>query len=139
MTTGQDSFSLAEFEVELGEAGLALQALADGPGQAASDALRNGFAAASEEIERALTNAAKSGELSFDALFKRILDDMARVAAEWAITASGIGSADARPAGSPLNLTFNLTGGSDAGSVLKNQGRIAQMLTGALRSGGRYQ
>ena len=136
MTKQQDSFSLTEFEIELGEAGAALQALADGPGRIAADALREGFSEAAGEIERALLSAARTGEVNFDTLFRRILDDLARVAAEWAITAAGLGSAGGQ-GGQPLNISFNLAGGADT-SVLQNQGRIAQMLTGALRSGGRY-
>lgn len=138
MTESNTSFSLTEFEIELGEAGAALRALAEGPGRIASDALRQGFTAASEEIERALISATKTGEISFDTLFKRVLDDLARIAAEWAITVAGIGSPGGGQASGPLNFTFNLGAGSDAAGVLQNQGRIAQMLTGALRAGGRY-
>lgn len=136
MTTQDEGFSLTEFEIELGEAGMALQALAEGPGRLAADALREGFAGAAGEIERALLSAAETGELSFDTLFRRILDDLARIAAEWAITAAGIGT-PAGEGGAPLNINFNLSGGAETG-VLQNQGRMAQMLAGALRAGGRY-
>jgi len=136
MNTQNEGFSLTEFEIELGEAGAALKALADGPGRIAADALRDGFSEAAGEIERALLSAAETGELSFDTLFRRILDDLARIAAEWAITAAGLGT-PAGEGGAPLNINFNLSGGAETG-LLQNQGRIAQMLTGALRAGGRY-
>lgn len=135
MTDETGGFDAARFEAEIGQAGAALKALADGPGQVAAEALSRGFAAAGREIESALLRAAKTGEVSFDALFRRILDDLARVAAEAVI--GGMGLPGGGRGGAP-NVTFNLNGGGDGGLFVQ-QGRIGQMLASALAAGGRYR
>lgn len=134
--TDDTRFDAAAFAIDLGEAGQALIALAEGPGQIAADVLRDGFARAGAEIEAALLKAAESGRISFDQLFEAILADLARLAAETVLSATGLG--EARGAQAP-GIVFNIAAGADAGGFLANQGRISQSLIAALSAGGRFR
>ena len=131
-------FDLARFEIDLAQAGASLAALANGPGQVAADALARGFAEAGREIETALLRAAKTGEVSFETLFRRILEDFARLAAEGVIGALGLPGAQRGSAPGAASIVFNMTGGADGASLFAQQGRIGQLIAGALKSGGRY-
>ena len=68
---------MAEFDDDLARAGDALQALADGPGQAAADSLGKAFEGAGAAIETALGQAARRGELDFSNMEKSVLADLA--------------------------------------------------------------
>jgi phage-related minor tail protein len=73
---------MTDFTDQTGEAGEALDALADGPAARASQAIEAAFERTGDSIERAFERAARSGETSFSRLTESILRDMARLAAE---------------------------------------------------------
>ncbi len=54
------------------EAASALEAIADGPAKQAAEAIASAFDEAGEAIERSLVKAAKTGELSFEDLAKKL-------------------------------------------------------------------
>ncbi len=123
-----------EFEQGLAEAGDALIALADGPGQVAADALGAAFDSAGARIEQALGRAARSGELDFSRMAESILRDLARIAAEALISGIGSGSAP----GQTVNLNIAMGSGADANSVLASRGQIAATLAQAASAGRRF-
>ncbi len=65
---------------DLGRAGDALQALADGPARQAADAIGESFARAGKRISSELQKAARTGAFSFRGMVESILDDLARLA-----------------------------------------------------------
>lgn len=67
-------------------AGAALEALANGPAQHAADSMSAAFDRAGRSIETALTQAARTGELSFSAMADAILRDLSRIATERFVT-----------------------------------------------------
>tara|TARA_R110000868_G_scaffold322583_2_gene583532 strand:+ start:3129 stop:3644 length:516 start_codon:yes stop_codon:yes gene_type:complete len=73
---------MTDFNDQTDEAGAALEALADGPAQRASQAIEAAFARTGETIERAFERASQSGTASFSRLTESILRDLARLAAE---------------------------------------------------------
>jgi UDP-N-acetylenolpyruvoylglucosamine reductase len=145
MTTG--GFDAERFEIELGQAGQALIALAQGPGQVAADVLGEGFGRAAAEIEQALVRAARTGELSFERLFRDILEQLARLAAQAVIEQAGLGGGaggGAGLAGGALNLTVNMGAGAGTGTgglpggAATSRAQVAQAVLVALRAGGRF-
>jgi hypothetical protein len=121
-----------EFEQRMDEAGLALTALADGPGAQAAQALESAFENAGQRIEETLARAARSGELDFQRMAESILRDLARIAAE-AVFAGGGGS------GAPtINLNMTQAGGGEARGIIASQGAISAALARAAASGGRF-
>jgi len=96
----------------LDAAAQALSAFTDGPARAAADALGTAFDRAGGRIAGALTNAARTGELSVRAMVASILTDLARVSVQQAVTGplqsvisgalSGISFGGARAAGGPV-------------------------------------
>ncbi len=126
-----------KFETDLAAAGDALAMLANGPGQDAADALEAAFGRAGASIEKALAQAARTGELDFKRMAESILKDLARIATEALIARSGLGGANGA-AGQTVNLNMALGAGADAGSVLSSQGMIAAALARAANAGGRF-
>lgn len=125
---------MEDFEDNLAEAGAALSALADGPGRAAADALGAAFDEAGGRIERALSQAARSGELDFSRMAEGILRDLARVAAEALVARAGLGAA----ANQTVNMNFSLGAGADANSVMASRNTIAATLARAASAGRRF-
>lgn len=75
--TGADNFADAA-----DRAGERLAALADGPASDAATTIEAAFSRAGHSIENALTNAARTGELSFKALAQTIAQTLAELAVE---------------------------------------------------------
>ena len=85
------SFALDEFQAELGEASVALQAFAQGPAQRAADAVGASFERAGQRIAHALGSAATGGEAAFKRLAKVILEELAKIALQQIFTQTGGG------------------------------------------------
>jgi hypothetical protein len=73
---------MTDFNDQTDAAGAALETLAEGPAQRASQAIEAAFARTGETIERAFERASQSGTASFSRLTESILRDLARLAAE---------------------------------------------------------
>lgn len=121
------------YDAYLNEAGDALQALADGPGRAAAETLEQAFGRAGGEIEAALSKAARSGELDFASMTRSILTDLARIAAEAALSQAGLSAAS-------RNMTVNLSvQGENAGRAGVGAGaEISKAVAQAVARGGRF-
>ncbi|WP_300543489.1 phage tail tape measure C-terminal domain-containing protein [Maricaulis sp.] len=76
---------MTDFTDDTARAGAALDALAGGPAQRASEAIEAAFERTGESIERALGRAARAGEADFARMTEAILRDLARLAAEQVI------------------------------------------------------
>ncbi len=119
-------------ESNLDRAGEAVRALADGPGREAAEALEQAFGRAGLNIEAALSQAARSGELDFARMAQSVLADLARIAAEAAIANAGLGQG-----GQTVNL--NVAGGAGSGPVAGTRTEIAKAITKAAALGARYR
>lgn len=126
---------MTEFEDDLAAAGDALLALADGPGVAAAEALEGAFGQAGARIEAVLGQAARAGELDFQRMADAILRDLARVAAEAAVSYAALGSG---PAGQTVNFNMSFAPGADARDALQSRGAVATALASAVAAGGRF-
>lgn len=116
----------------LAEAEAALAAFAKGPAQTAADSMADAFERASARIARTLATAAASGELSFKALAKVALEELAKIAL------ARIGQSErAGPAASPVNVTFHMGAPTDAESFRRNEGQIAAAIARAVAFGRR--
>lgn len=80
MTEDTSTFALDGFHAELGAAGAALQAFAEGPARRAAEDVSTSFERAGDRIARALGAAALGGEASFKRLAKVILEELATIA-----------------------------------------------------------
>ena len=121
------------YERQLADAGDALQALADGPGRDAAQALEQAFGQAGQNIEQALSKAARSGELDFQAMARSVLADLARIAAETAIARNGL-SAPAK------SMTVNVAvgQGADTSGPAGARGELSRAVAQAVARGGRF-
>jgi hypothetical protein len=117
------------FEQDLASAADALQALAEGPGAEAANALETAFGKAGERIEATLAQAARSGELDFQRMADAILRDIARVAAE-AVFSGGQSS-------SALNVNMNFAQGTEQ-SAVTGRNAIGAVLARLVSQGGRF-
>lgn len=112
-------------DTSLQDAGAALQAFVDGPGQAAARALDAAFAEVGNSIEASLSQAARKGQLDFESMAEAILRDLARVAA-----ASAFGA----PVGASQTFNVNVGAGGGQGAartILSNRGAIQSALSQA--------
>ena len=124
-----------EFETNLNAAGDALRVLAEGPGLQAAEALETAFGEAGANIEAALGEAARAGELNFERMAESILRDLARVAAESLATMTGLS-----PVGrQAVNLNMNFAPGTDERGMLHSQGAVTALLARMVAGGGRFQ
>jgi phage-related minor tail protein len=73
---------MTDFDDDIDRAGAAFEALADGPASRAAQAIEAAFERTGTSIERALGQAARSGETSFSNMTEAIVRDLARLAAE---------------------------------------------------------
>jgi len=111
-------------------------------GEHAADATAKAFELAGDRIAKALSKAATSGELSFNALAESVTRDLAKMAIEdlllgplqSALGGGGNGSSQSR---NP-NITMNLNGVSDARSFQRSQGQISAALARAVNDGQRF-
>ena len=135
----------------------AAQAVADfanGPALAAADQTAKLFEAAGERIASALDGAARSGELSFNALAESVARDLARLAISELITsplqgvlgaagnslggqiaASWGGGGQTKP---PVTVNMTVSGVTDASSFSRSQNQISSTLARAVSAGQRY-
>lgn len=111
----------------------------------AADATARAFELAGERIAQALTQAARSGEFSFNNLAESVAQDLARLAInelligplQSAIGGIGnglIGGGSAK--GATINM--NISGVSDAASFQRSKGQISATLARAVLDGQRY-
>lgn len=122
-----------EFEKNIIVAGDALTSLAEGPGTTAANVLESVFATAGQNIERTLSQAARTGELDFGNMAEAVIADLARIAAEAVIANSGISAA-----GQTVNLNMSVGAGADSGSIIGAAGNIASAIAMAAARGGRF-
>lgn len=128
------------------EAARHLEDFARGPVVDTAEATARAFEQAGARIALALGNAARSGELSFNALAESLTQDLARLAINELITAplqslfspgAGSGSVN-KAAGRPTTINMNISGVTDAGSFTRSQSQISASLARAVRDGQRY-
>jgi hypothetical protein len=126
-----------------GQAADAIAALdTDGAFQSA-DAIAEAFEAAGARIARSFEDAAKSGELSFNALAESVLKDVAKLAIgeliEAPLTALVEGLTQGLTGGSGPGTTvnMNISGASDPGGFRRSEGQIAASLARAVSLGQR--
>lgn len=122
----------------------ALQNFADSGAEKAADAAARAFEVAGARIERTLIKAAKTGELSFSDMAESILNDLAKLAVNELITGplqtilTGGSGQSQSASGSPLNITMNVSGVTDASGFNKSQGQISAALARAVSDGQRF-
>ncbi|MEQ8556736.1 MAG: phage tail tape measure C-terminal domain-containing protein [Henriciella sp.] len=121
---------MESYDDHLRQAGDALQALADGPGRAAAEALEQAFGQAGERIEGALSRAAKSGELDFRAMAQSVLADLARIAAEATLARTGAGRA--------MTVNVAMHGHADTSSGVGTRAELSKAVAQAVAKGGRF-
>jgi len=124
---------MADFEKYLASAGDALQALAEGPGVQAAEALEAAFGRAGQSIETALGQAARSGELNFERMAESILRDLARVATESVAAMAGLNQG----AGQAVTLNMNYAPGMEP-SGRESEAAMGAMLARLVAGGGRF-
>lgn len=122
-----------EFETELQSASESLTRLVEGPGVEAAAILEQAFGRAGTSIERALGQAARSGEVDFRRMAESILGDLARIAAEAVIAQSGLGQV-----GQTVNLNMSVGAGAEQRSVVGAAGTIANAVALAAARGARF-
>lgn len=122
-----------EFETELQAASESLTRLVEGPGVEVAAILEQAFGRAGANIERALGQAARSGEVDFRRMAESILGDLARIAAEAVIAQSGLGQV-----GQTVNLNMSVGAGAEQRSVVGAAGTIANAVALAAARGARF-
>jgi len=118
----------------------AANALGDFANDAAEETAR-AFELAGERIASALDKAAKSGELSFNALAESVTRDLARLAINELLIGPLQGAVNSigKPlSGKPLTVNMNINGTTDAQSFKRSQGQISSALARAVASGQKY-
>lgn len=110
-----------------------LSNLVDGPGLEAATALEQAFERTGQSIERALSQAAQSGEVDFRQMAESLLADLARIAAEAVIAQSSLSQV-----GQTVNLNMSLGQGADAQSIVGAAGTITSLIAAATARGARY-
>lgn len=128
---------MEQFEEDLAVAGDALLALAEGPGKAAADALEGAFGQTGARIEAVLGQAARAGELDFQRMADAILRDLARVTAEAAVSAIGLGGPGMQ-AGQTVNMNMSFAPGTDTRGILESRGAVSAALASAAANGARF-
>ena len=115
-----------------------LDTLADVSAPETAELMATAFEQAGTRIEEALTRAARTGELSFEALVTNILTDLARIAAdslfEQIFSQLPANNASAQPVSVQLHLP---DGRAERGSFTA-QGQIASVLGQVMAAGGRW-
>jgi len=134
------------------DAANAVADFANGPAMAAADQTAKLFEAAGERIADALETAARSGELSFNALAESAARDLARLAVSELITSPlqgalgslggqlagplfGNGGGQAKP---PVTVNMTVSGVTDPSSFSRSQNQISTSLARAVSAGQRY-
>lgn len=110
-------------------------------GARAAEATAKAFERAGERISAALSKAAASGELSFNALAESVTRDLAKLAIEDLLLGplqSALGGGGAASKIRNSNITMNLNGVSDARSFQRSQGQISAALARAVNDGQRF-
>lgn len=130
------------------DAARALQDFAQGPAMDAANTTAQMFEVAGDRIATALERAARSGELSFNALAESVARDLARMAISEIITtplSNAVGAigqtsrpVTAQASASPVTVNMTVSGVSDAASFARSQGQISATLARAVASGQRY-
>lgn len=136
------------------DAATAIENFANGPAMVTADQTAKLFEAAGERIASALEGAARSGELSFNALVRNVAHDLASLAISDLITSplqstlgsitgqligggsvSGNGGGQSRP---PVTVNMTVSGVSDPASFSRSQNQISTSLARAVSAGQRY-
>jgi len=134
------------------DAAQALTDFANGPAVAAADHTAKLFEAAGDRIADALEGAARSGELSFNALAESVARDLARLAVSELITSplqgalSSLGGqligsprgGQSGPVRPPVTVNMTVSGVTDPRSFARSQNQISSALARAVSAGQRY-
>lgn len=104
----------------------------------AADAMAEAFEQAGDRIERALSRAAKTGELDFENMATSILADLARIATSAALDQVFSGALGGVMQSAPVSINIAMPEGSDAGGIVAAQGQIAAALSQAVIAGSRW-
>lgn len=133
-------------ETSLTDAGQAANAIAaldpDGAFRSADD-IAEAFEAAGARIARSLEDAAKSGELSFNALAESVLTDLAKLAVSELIEAplasliDGLAKSLGTASGAGTTVNMNISGASDPSGFRRSEGQISATLARAVSLGQR--
>lgn len=119
----------------LGEASAALAGFASGPVQEAADALEQAFGRAGQAIARDLGQAALRGEVDMRRMVRTVLGELAKIALDRLLPATGRGLFGARAGGGPVVPGGGYLVGEQGPELFfpASAGRIA---SGARQSGG---
>ena len=134
------------------EAARAVTDFANGPALVAADETAKLFEAAGERIADALETAARSGELSFNAMAESVARDLARLAVSELISTpleNIIGSIGGQITGAafggssgaqkpPVTVNMNVSGVSDPSAFARSQSQISTSLARAVTAGQRF-
>lgn len=125
---------------DLNEVADAIAALDAAPVVQSAGEIGDAFEAAGARISRSLESAAKSGELSFNAMAETVLTDLARLAVGELIEAplnalvdgltNGLGKASRN-----TTVNLNISGPTDPGGFRRSEGQIAATLARAVSLG----
>lgn len=108
-----------------------------------ADDIAGAFEKAGARIAKTLEDAAKSGELSFNALAQSVLNDLAKLAVSELIEAplaaliNGLGRAPSSGPSAPTTIHMNISGASDPNGFRRSEGQIAATLARAVSLGQR--
>jgi len=125
---------------DLDEAAAAIAALDAAPAVQSAGKIADAFEAAGARISRSLESAAKSGELSFNAMAETVLTDLARLAVSELIEAplnalvDGLTNSLGK-ASSNTTVNLNVSGSTDPGGFRRSEGQIAATLARAVSLG----
>lgn len=110
-----------------------------------AEAAARAFEVAGARIEQALTQAAKTGELSFSDMVESILQDLAKIAVQELVTDpltglfSGLlGAGTQGGTGQTVNISMNVAGGQDANGLRQSLGQISSSLGRAVLDSQRF-
>lgn len=121
---------MEEFEEDLQVATDALERLSLNSGLATAEALEAAFQRTGASIERALSQAAKSGEVDFKRMAEAIIADIARITAEAILAQTSLGT------GNQVQTTSLIGGASN--TLPGASSTIASVIASAAAKGGRF-
>lgn len=124
---------MSEFFEDLELAGEGLTRLVEGPGLTAAETLETAFGQAGDSIERALSKAARSGELEFSQMAESILADLAKILAEAIFAQSRVSQI-----GQSVTMNMSFPEGQSASPTIGAAGSIASYVAAAAARGARY-
>lgn len=112
-----------------------------------AEAAARAFELAGARIEQALSQAAKTGELSFSDMVENILQDLAKIAVQELVSDPlsglfssllGTGGAAQGGAGQTVNISMNVAGGQSSNGLRQSLGQISSSLGRAVLDSQRF-